>query len=177
VRFNGFDYYHSIKLEVCGASIHPALTLTRFASRADAAIVTARQLQPSDRGGLSMSSDCSSQSSAESRPCSGPYNSVTAAGRKGSRAPPGALLAVNRVRKRFALSIKTFRSSPGQIRSRRRAQIVSIGAISSAAVSGHNGRRPLCEIHVDEGALILCRLHTGALVPTVELGEVAPVPG
>jgi hypothetical protein len=36
-----------------------ALTLTRFTSRAAAAIVTARQFSVSDRGGLSMSSDSS----------------------------------------------------------------------------------------------------------------------
>src|SRR5580693_903472 len=50
----------------------------RFASRAEAATVTARQSRLVDRGGLSISSDSSSQSSAESLACSGPNNSVTA---------------------------------------------------------------------------------------------------
>jgi len=40
--------------------------------------VTARQSRLVDRGGLSISSDSSSQSSAESLACSGPNNSVTA---------------------------------------------------------------------------------------------------
>jgi hypothetical protein len=53
-------------------------TLTRSASRADAAIVTDRQFRLSDRGVLSIRSDSSSQSSAESLACSGPYNSVAA---------------------------------------------------------------------------------------------------
>jgi len=52
--------------------------VTRFASRAEAAIVTARQYRLVGRGGLSLNSDSSSQSSAESLACSGPNNSVTA---------------------------------------------------------------------------------------------------
>ncbi len=51
---------------------------TRFASRAEAATVTARQSRPLDRGGLSIRSDSSSHSSVESLACSGPNNSVTA---------------------------------------------------------------------------------------------------
>jgi hypothetical protein len=40
--------------------------------------VTARQSRPVARGGLSISSDSSSQSSVESLACSAPNNSVTA---------------------------------------------------------------------------------------------------
>src|SRR5216683_352449 len=49
----------------------------RFASRAEAAIVTARQSRLVDRGWLSISNS-SSQSTAESWACSGPSNSFTA---------------------------------------------------------------------------------------------------
>src|SRR5271166_3770742 len=52
--------------------------VTRFASRAEAATVTARQSRLVDRGAQSINSDSSSQSSAESRACSGPNNSFTA---------------------------------------------------------------------------------------------------
>jgi hypothetical protein len=53
-------------------------TASRFASLAEAAIVTARQFRPVDRGGLSIDSGSSSQSSADSRAWSGPNNSFTA---------------------------------------------------------------------------------------------------
>ena len=53
-------------------------TASRFASLAEAAIVTARQFRLVDRGGLSISFDSSSQSSAESLATSGPNSSVTA---------------------------------------------------------------------------------------------------
>src|SRR5208282_1259826 len=52
--------------------------ITRFANRAEAATVTARQSRLVDRGGQSLNSDSSSQSSAQSGACSGPNNSVTA---------------------------------------------------------------------------------------------------
>src|ERR1700677_585685 len=52
--------------------------VTRFANRAAAAPVTVRQSRLVDRGGQSINSDSSSQSSAESRACSGPNNSFTA---------------------------------------------------------------------------------------------------
>jgi hypothetical protein len=55
------------------------LVSIRLANRAAAAIVTACQFRASDLGGLSMSSDSSNQSSAESFACSGPYNFDTAA--------------------------------------------------------------------------------------------------
>jgi hypothetical protein len=50
----------------------------RFASRAEAAIVTARQCRLVDPGWLSINSNSSSQSTAESWACSGPSNSFTA---------------------------------------------------------------------------------------------------
>ena len=53
-------------------------TASRFASLADAAIVTARQYRLVDRGGPSINSDSSSQSSAESLASSEPNSWVTA---------------------------------------------------------------------------------------------------
>src|SRR5580765_6594800 len=53
----------------CGA------TLNRFS---EVGTVIACQLRTSDRGGLSINSDSSSQSSVESLACSGPYNSLSA---------------------------------------------------------------------------------------------------
>ena len=53
-------------------------TDTRFANRADAAIVTTRQSRYVDEDCVSISSDSSSQSFSESLACFGPYNSVTA---------------------------------------------------------------------------------------------------
>src|SRR3984885_9118754 len=50
----------------------------RFTNRAEAATVTARQSRLVARGGRSISSDSSSQSSVESLACSGSNNSVTA---------------------------------------------------------------------------------------------------
>src|SRR5690348_9697049 len=55
------------------------VAFNRFANRADAAMVTARQFRSDDKGGSSIKSDSSSQSLAESQACSGPYNCVTAA--------------------------------------------------------------------------------------------------
>jgi hypothetical protein len=50
----------------------------RFAKRAEAAIVTARQFLSAGVAALSTDSDSSSQSCAESRACSEPCNLVTA---------------------------------------------------------------------------------------------------
>src|ERR1700684_3838306 len=52
--------------------------VTRFASRAEALTVTARQSRLLDPGGQSTNADSSSQSSAESRACSEPNKSLTA---------------------------------------------------------------------------------------------------
>src|SRR5712671_6335573 len=54
------------------------LPSNRFASRAEAAIVTDRQCRLVDPGLLSIDSNSSSQSTAESWACSGPCNSFTA---------------------------------------------------------------------------------------------------
>src|SRR6266446_10965256 len=54
------------------------LPSNRFASRAEAAIVTARQCRLVDPGLLSIDSNSSSQSTAESWACSAPCNSFTA---------------------------------------------------------------------------------------------------
>jgi hypothetical protein len=53
-------------------------TVSRFANRAEAATVTARQSRLVRRGELSIKSDSSSQSSADSRACFGPNNPVIA---------------------------------------------------------------------------------------------------
>src|SRR5579871_4258407 len=53
--------------------------VSRLANRTDAAIVAARQSPASDRRELSTRSNSSSQSSAASPACTGPYNSLTAA--------------------------------------------------------------------------------------------------
>jgi hypothetical protein len=50
----------------------------RFASRAAAAIVTARHFRSIDREGLSINVNSSSQTAVETRACSGPNSSVTA---------------------------------------------------------------------------------------------------
>jgi hypothetical protein len=75
--YDGINRYFDVNRRAEAVYRLPVM-FNRSGNRAEAAIVTVRQFLSVDKGGLSVNSDSSSQSCAESLACSPPYNFVTA---------------------------------------------------------------------------------------------------